>query len=67
MLLYLLTWQDGFGNDEEVRFFREAKLDAAIVVTALGRPRVHEAVLKALHALAALAGQSAVWDGAGEV
>ncbi len=64
VLLYLLTWRGGFDNDEAVRFLREAKLGAAIVVTALGRSRVHEAVLRAFHALA---GQAVVWDGVGEV
>ena len=34
LLLYLLTWRGGFGNDEAVRSLRSAKLDAAVVVTA---------------------------------
>jgi len=64
VLLCLLTWRGGFGNDEAVRSLREAKLGTAIVVTTLNRPCVHEAVLKAFHALA---GESAVWDGTGEI
>ena len=64
VLLYLLTWRDGFGNDEAVRSLREAKLDAAIEGTASGRPCVHRAVLKAF---SNLAGHSAVWDHAGQV
>ncbi len=64
MLLYLLTWQGGFGNDEAVRSLREAKLDAAIDVPDAAHPRVHQAVLQAFRDLA---GRSAVWDRAGEV
>ena len=64
VLLYLLTWRDGFGNDEAVRSLREAKLDAAIDETTLGRPRVHRAVLKAFITLAR---RSVIWDSAGQV
>ena len=64
VLLYLLTWRDGFGNDEAVRSLREAKLDAAIERTASGRPCVHQTVLQAFRTLA---GQAAVWDSAGQV
>ncbi len=64
VLLYLLTWQKEFGNDKAVQSLQEAKLDVAVVVPALGRPRVHEAVLKAFRALA---GQSVIWDADGEV
>ncbi len=52
MLLYLLTWQKGFDNDQAVRSLRDAKLDAAVVVTPSKRPRVHEEVLKAFRDVA---------------
>jgi len=64
VLLYLLTWQDGFGNDGAVRSLREARLDVAIEVTPSGHPRVHPAVLRAFNALAK---RSAFWDSAGKV
>ena len=64
VLLYLLDWRDGFGNDEAVRSLRDAKLDAALDTTAGPRPCVHQAVLKAF---VTLAGRSVVWDSAGEV
>lgn len=64
VLLYLLTWRDGFGNDEAVCALREAKLDAAIVVTAQGRTCVDGAVLTAF---LALAGRAVVWDRVGRV
>ena len=64
VLLYLLTWRDGFGNDEAVRSLREAKLDAAIDIPDSGRPCVHKAALQAFRALA---GRAAVWDRAGQV
>ena len=64
VLLYLFTWREGFDNNEAVRSLRAAKLDVAIVLTPLKRPRVHEAVLKAFRDLA---GHTAVWDSAGEV
>ena len=41
VLLYLLTWRGGFGNDEAVRSLQEGKLGAAIVMTDLGRRYVH--------------------------
>ena len=63
VLLYLLDWQKGFCSEEAVRSLREAKLDAAIVVTTNKAPRVHEAVLEAF---CNLAGRSAVWDSAKE-
>lgn len=61
VLLYLLTWQEGFDNDKAVLSLRAAKLDAVIVLTPSDRPRVHEGVLKAF---CDRAGKSAVWDGA---
>ena len=64
VLLNLLTWHGGFGIDKAVRFLREAKLDAAIDMTARDHPRVHQAVLKAF---GTLAGHSAVWDRAEQV
>ena len=64
VLFNLLTWQGGFDNDKAVRSLREAKLDAAIDRGTAGRPRVHQAVLRAFRALA---GRAAVWDRAGEV
>ena len=64
MLLYLLTWREGLENDDAVRSLRAAKLDAAVVLMPLKRPRVHEAVLKAFRDLA---GRAAVWDSAAKV
>jgi hypothetical protein len=64
VLLYLLTWQKGFDNDQAVHSLRDAKLDVAVVLTPSERPRVHEKVLKAFRDLA---GRWAVWDSAAEV
>ena len=64
MLLNLLTWHGGFSIDKAVCSLREAKLDAAIDVTARDHPRVHQAVLKAF---GNLAGHSVVWDHAEQV
>ena len=64
VLLHLLLWRGGFGNDLAVRPLRDAKLDAAIEVPTVSRPCVHQ---PALQAFRALAGQSAVWDRAREV
>ncbi len=64
VLLYLLTWQKGFDNDQAVHSLRDAKLDVAVVVTSSKRPRVHEEVLKAFRELV---GRPAVWDSAAEV
>jgi len=60
----LLTWQNGFNNDQAVRSLRDAKLDVAVVVALSKRPRVHEEVLNAFRDLV---GRAAVWDGAAEV
>ena len=64
VLLNLLTWHGGFGNDKAVRFLREAKLDAAIDMTNPRRLRVQHAVLRAF---GTLAGRAAVWDSAEQV
>jgi len=64
VLLYLLTWQNGFNNDQAVRSLRDAKLDVAVVVTPSKRSRVHEEVLNAFRDLV---GRAAVWDSAAEV
>jgi len=64
VLLYLLTWQKGFDNDQAVRSLRDAKLDVAVVVTPSRRPRVHEEVLNAFRDLV---GRSAIWDSTAEV
>lgn len=63
ILSHLLLWRGRLGNDQAVRSLWEAKLDAASRVPALGRPRLHQAVLQAFRALA---GRSAVWDRARE-
>ncbi len=63
VLLYLLNWKQGFGNEEAVRRLREAKLDVAIVSTAKEGSRVHAAVLRAF---CDLAGHSVIWDRAKE-
>lgn len=64
VLLYLLTWREGFDIDEAVQSLRDAKLDVAVVTTPSRRPRVHEAVIQAFRVRA---GQTAIWDSAGEV
>lgn len=63
VLLQLLDWKQGFGNEEAVRSLREAKLDVAIVSITKEGFRVHAAVLKVFCDLAA---HSVVWDSAKE-